>query len=282
MIGAALALLLAPAATGPALPAPAAQALRHGIIAADAGAWEVALRHLAQADAAAPLTPAVMANLGIAHARVGHHAAAAAWLLAYAAAAPRASDAATEAGEAERLIAAAEARARAFVEQAQEIQRDLHDSGVRTGVRGLATLAALQSLRGEDLAGARAALSAVEDVTDRDAAWGEVARQLAEHAEDRELAQRAAQQIGDAAQRAAVLAGLPAPAPAFSGAAAWRELALSLSAEAPQHDPARALAAVDPAVIAEVPLRLLQIAAGVAGDTLRVRKMLARSEQGRW
>lgn len=280
MISAALALLLAPAATKAALPAPAAQALRRGIIAADAGAWAVALRHFAQADAAAPLTPPVMANLGVAHARLGHHAAGAAWLLAYAAAAPRASDAAKAASEAQRLLAAAEARARALVEQAQEIQRDLHDAGVRTGVRGFATLAALQSLQGEDLLGAQASLSAVEDVTDRDAAWSDVAHRLAEHAEDRELARAAAQQIADPAQRATTLASLPSPGPAATGAAAWRELALSLSHDPEARDPARSLAAVDAAVIADVPLRLLQIAATLAGDTLRVRKMLARTEAG--
>jgi hypothetical protein len=65
---------------------------RAGLEAAERGDWRAAIAHFTAAHQQAHLVPRYLYNLGLAHARAGHEAAALAWFAAYQAAAPDATN----------------------------------------------------------------------------------------------------------------------------------------------------------------------------------------------
>ena len=101
------------AARGQADPAFAA-----GLAAADGGDWDQAIDRFTEALANNREEPAVLCNLGLAHAAAGHELAADAWLRAYLAAAPDAANAGEIRRRIDRLEDAVEGKAGKILDQA--------------------------------------------------------------------------------------------------------------------------------------------------------------------
>jgi tetratricopeptide (TPR) repeat protein len=94
------------------------RAFAAGLKAAAAEDWDSAIEHFEAALAASPGAPAVMCNLGLAHAGAGHELAADAWLRAYLAAAPFAPNAGEVRKRIDRLEDAVEGEAEKILDQA--------------------------------------------------------------------------------------------------------------------------------------------------------------------
>jgi len=100
------------------LPAGDDPAFAAGLKAAAAEDWDSAIERFEAALAASPKAPAVLCNLGLAHAGAGHELAAVAWLRAYLAAAPFAPNAAEVRKRIDRLEDAVEGEAEKILDQA--------------------------------------------------------------------------------------------------------------------------------------------------------------------
>ena len=65
------------------VPAPAREAFERGLAAAEQQQWGLAVRYFGEAQKAAPTTPGILFNLGLAHGKAGQELPAIAWLQAY-------------------------------------------------------------------------------------------------------------------------------------------------------------------------------------------------------
>lgn len=277
-----------PKPAAPTVPPEAAEAFDRGLEAAQEGQWDAAIEHLTAAQRSAPFASPILLNLGLAHARAGHDLAAIAWLHAYLAA-PGARDAEAVRGELGRLKALAEGRASRIAQASQELLQELESQGLRAGrVRDYASLMARPAMQAGDLAGAKAILAAIEDVTDRDDVWAEVATSLTERPEDLEMARQAAEEIQDPSKRAAALSRIAeaeartparesvAPSASVRQLAEWEELARFLSArDEVVHLDLELKKAADAEAL-QVPLRLTRVATSLASDYLRIRRLQER------
>jgi tetratricopeptide (TPR) repeat protein len=117
-----LALLLvsapARAAAAEAVPEAAREAFERGVIAAEGQQWLAALRYFGEAQKAAPASPAVMFNLGLAYGKAGRELIGIAWLRAYLAAQPQAPNGNAVGKEILRLEIATEEKIARVIQEA--------------------------------------------------------------------------------------------------------------------------------------------------------------------
>jgi ferritin-like metal-binding protein YciE len=106
------------AAATDAVPPPAREAFERGVIAAEGQQWLTAVRYFGEAHKAAPASPAVMFNLGLAYGKAGRELIGIAWLRAYLAALPQAPNRSAVGKEILRLEIATEEKIGRVIQEA--------------------------------------------------------------------------------------------------------------------------------------------------------------------
>jgi tetratricopeptide (TPR) repeat protein len=135
--------------TGESLPRKAQEAFERGRQAAKRCDWSTAIREFCEVHKASPWSAPVLLNLGLAHAKAGHEAAAIAWLRAYLARVPYASNSASVRRDIARLHKGGIARIKAAFDG---LERSLFACPIKEKVLGLICLYRAQA---GDVSGAK-------------------------------------------------------------------------------------------------------------------------------
>ena len=223
------------AASSPAKQLSFDEAFTRGLEAATQQQWDQAIMYFTTADERARSTgavsPGLLFNLGLAHAKAGNDATAIAWCEAYLAAVPDAPNAAMIRAGRQRLEAALEAKAKLLFEEAIQAAQPLPlESGVRSGI-------------GVDLAKAGYLDWAVEVYHPQvDAAAGDVAGYLAKFRSGR--TRDSAKTLMDVGDVDAALALVPQITDASDRDGFWQDLGYYYLYSATPFDAARSLEAL--------------------------------------
>ncbi len=213
-----------------ALPPEAQKNFERGLAAVQQQEWGLAVRYFTEAEKAAPTSPAILFNLGLAHAKAGHELAAVLWLHAYLAAAPQADNAAAVRKEITRLEVATEAKIAKIFKAALEAAEKILDQAARSNT--LDWIAMYQAYAGDiegarqskklvgqdvgdaqwscygrwlgwtgDFSGAQVALNNVKDIGKRDDDWYDISAFHTLATKNPDIARRAAENVQDPTKR---------------------------------------------------------------------------------
>jgi tetratricopeptide (TPR) repeat protein len=270
------------------LPDAARPSFEEGLVAVRQRAWRRAIQAFGESQKLAPYAPAVLFNLGMSYAERGRELPAIAWLEAYLAAVPNPSDADRVRREIARLSTKVERKVRRISAASQQMHDELERIGVRPGtIRQYARLGAQIAIINNDAGAAEAAIAAVQDITDRDEVWADLALALGEWPADLDRALAAASKISDPTKRDTTVAQVashkmaspPADGSVSESLRIWEAFARFVSGRSEGRElDAELKSASGPA--AEVPIRVMAVATEYGSDYLRIRNLQKRYSAG--